>query len=156
GVRFFGIARGLFRYLERLASHQVTFRVLAALRVWFYAAVESQAPARLSRFRSGDLLGRVMSDVASLEHFYVRAVAPPLVALLVALLTVTLLAAYNPTLIWPVLLMQIAAGAGLPALTLRLGRGPGTRLAEGRGRLSQALVDGIQGVADLLAFGAAE
>ena len=156
GVRFFGIARGLFRYLERLASHQVTFRVLAALRVWFYAAVEPLAPARLSRFRSGDLLGRVMSDVASLDNFYVRAVAPPLVALLVALLTVTLLAAYSPALIWPVLLLQIAAGAGLPALTLRLGRGPGTRLAEGRGRLSQALVDGIQGVADLLAFGAAE
>ena len=40
GVRFFGIARGVFRYLERLASHQVTFRVLARLRVWFYAALE--------------------------------------------------------------------------------------------------------------------
>jgi len=156
GVRFFGIARGLFRYLERLASHQVTFRVLAALRVWFYAAVEPLAPARLSRFRSGDLLGRVMSDVASLDNFYVRAVAPPLVALLVALLTATLLAAYSPALVWPVLALQIMAGAGLPALTLRLGRGPGRRLAEGRGRLSQALVDGVQGVADLLAFGAGE
>ena len=156
GVRFFGIARGLFRYLERLASHQVTFRVLAALRVWFYAAVEPLAPARLSRFRSGDLLGRVMADVASLDNFYVRAVAPPLVALLVALLTATLLAAFDPALVWPVLVLQIAAGAGLPALTLRLGRGPGTRLAEGRGHLSQALVDGVQGVADLLAFGAGE
>ena len=156
GVRFFGIARGLFRYLERLASHQVTFRVLGALRAWFYAAIEPLAPAGLSRFRSGDLLGRAMSDVASLDNFYVRAVAPPLVAILVGLLTAILLGAYHPALIWPVLALQITAGVGLSLLTLRWGRGPGRRLAEGRGRLSQALVEGVQGVADLLAFGAGE
>jgi thiol reductant ABC exporter CydD subunit len=33
GVRFFGIARGVFRYLERLVSHNVTFRLLAKLRI---------------------------------------------------------------------------------------------------------------------------
>ncbi len=137
GVRFFGIARGLFRYLERLASHQVTFRVLGALRVWFYSAIEPLAPGRLSRFRSGDLLGRVMSDVAGLDNFYVRAVAPPLVAVLVGLLTTVLLAARSPALVWPVLTLQITAGVGLPLLTLRAGRGPGTRLTESRGRLSR-------------------
>jgi len=36
GVRFFGLSRGVFRYAERLVSHQVTFRLLAELRVWFY------------------------------------------------------------------------------------------------------------------------
>jgi len=46
-VRFFGIARGLFRYLERTTSHQATFRLLSRLRVWFYAALEPLAPARL-------------------------------------------------------------------------------------------------------------
>ncbi|NPA93145.1 MAG: hypothetical protein GXO56_05650, partial [Chloroflexi bacterium] len=35
GVRFFGIARGAFRYGERLVSHDTTFRVLTRLRVWF-------------------------------------------------------------------------------------------------------------------------
>ena len=35
GVRFFGISRGVFRYLERLVSHQTTFRLLARIRVWF-------------------------------------------------------------------------------------------------------------------------
>ena len=84
GVRFFGIARGVFRYLERLASHQVTFRVLARLRVWFYAALEPLAPARLLQYRSGDLLSRIVADIGTLENFYIRAVAPPLVAVLVA------------------------------------------------------------------------
>ncbi|MCA9992627.1 MAG: hypothetical protein KDE29_16680, partial [Anaerolineales bacterium] len=36
GVRFFGLSRGVFRYLERLAAHNTTFRVLARIRVWFY------------------------------------------------------------------------------------------------------------------------
>jgi ATP-binding cassette subfamily C protein CydC len=47
GVRFFGIGRAVFRYLERLVSHSVNFRLLAGLRVWFYAHLEPLAPARL-------------------------------------------------------------------------------------------------------------
>jgi ATP-binding cassette subfamily C protein CydC len=86
GVRFFGIARGFARYGERLASHDVTFRVLARLRVWFYAAVEPVAPARLTSERSGDLLSRVVGDINALENFYLRAVAPAAVAILTALL----------------------------------------------------------------------
>ncbi len=155
GVRFFGIARGVFRYLERLASHQVTFRVLAAIRVWFYAAIEPLAPAVLGRYSSGDLLARVLSDVGVLENFYVRAVSPPLVAVLIALLTAGLLASFNPALVLPVLALQAVAGIGLPVLTLWLGRGPSHDLTEGRGKLNQSLVDLVQGLADLLAFRAA-
>ena len=58
GVRFFGIARGIFRYLERYISHTVTFKLLAELRVYFYQAVEPLAPAGLWEYQSGDLLGR--------------------------------------------------------------------------------------------------
>src|SRR5512136_1036757 len=82
GVRFFGIARGVFRYLERYVSHQVTFRLLARLRVWFYEAIEPLAPARLMQHRSGDLLARVVADIETLENFYVRVIAPPVVAAL--------------------------------------------------------------------------
>src|SRR5512136_1913519 len=85
GVRFFGIARGVFRYLERYVSHQVTFRLLARLRVWFYEAVEPLAPARLMQYRSGDLLSRSVADIETLEHFYVRVIAPPIAAVLVGL-----------------------------------------------------------------------
>ncbi|NIV10204.1 MAG: thiol reductant ABC exporter subunit CydC, partial [Aliifodinibius sp.] len=45
GVRFFGLSRGIFRYLERLISHTVTFKLLSNLRVWFYEKVEPLAPA---------------------------------------------------------------------------------------------------------------
>ncbi|MFN7035063.1 MAG: thiol reductant ABC exporter subunit CydC, partial [Bellilinea sp.] len=58
GVRFFGISRAFLRYLERLVSHSVNFRLLAQLRVWFYSRLEPLAPAKLQDHRSGDILQR--------------------------------------------------------------------------------------------------
>ena len=132
GVRFFGIARGVFRYLERLASHQVTFRVLAAIRVWFYAAIEPFAPARLSRYESGDLLARVVSDVGTLENFYVRAVvATRWSRSCIALLTGVILAAFHPTLVLPVLALQ-AVGRNR-AVAADAAAGPPARASADRG-----------------------
>ena len=154
GVRFFGIARGGFRYLERLVSHGVTFRLLARLRVWFYRALEPLAPARLMQYRSGDLLARVVADIETLENLYLRVLAPPVVALLVALLAAFLMAAFDPGLALALLAFLLLAGVGLPVLTQRLARGTGRRLVGVRAELNSLLVDGIQGVADLLASGA--
>ncbi|MEW5867991.1 MAG: thiol reductant ABC exporter subunit CydD [Chloroflexota bacterium] len=156
GVRFFGIARGVFRYLERYWSHQVTFRLLARLRVWFYQALEPLAPARLLRYRSGDLLARILGDIALLENFYVRVLAPPLVALLVGLSVCAFIGSFDPRLGWALLVFWLAAGLGLPALFLWLGSGPGKQVVEQRAALSAALVDGVQGLADLLAFNQGE
>ena len=155
GVRFFGIARGVFRYLERLASHQVTFRVLARLRVWFYAALEPLAPARLMQYRSGDLLSRIVADIGTLENFYIRAVAPPLVAVLVAGLMWIFLGSFDPRLALAVIALMLLAGAGVPLLSQMLSRQPGRRVVSIRADLNAALVDGIQGTADLVAFSAA-
>ncbi|MCK5053471.1 MAG: hypothetical protein KAR65_04295, partial [Anaerolineales bacterium] len=77
GVRFFGIARGVFRYLERLQTHNTAFRLLARLRVWFYEHLEPLAPARLLTQRSGDLLSRIVADVETLQHFFLRVITPP-------------------------------------------------------------------------------
>ena len=112
GVRAFGIARGAFRYLERTVSHDVTFRLLARLRVWFYQALEPLAPARLMEYRSGDLLARIVADVETLENVYLRAIAPPVVAVLVALLATVLVGSFDPWLAVPLLFFLLSAGAG--------------------------------------------
>src|SRR5581483_9883733 len=98
GVRFFGIARAVFRYLERLVSHNVTFKLLGRLRVWFYEKLEPLAPARLMDYRAGDLLARIIGDVETLENFYVRVVSPPLTAILVAIGASIFLASNDPRL----------------------------------------------------------
>ena len=155
GVRFFGIARGVLRYLERLVSHNVTFRLLARLRIWFYTAFEPLAPARLMQFRAGDLLSRIVADVDALENFYVRVVAPPLVALVVTTGLGFYLAGFDIRLGQAFLLFSLLMGLGLPWLAQLLSREPGAQLSQQRADLHVLLVDGVQGLADLTAFGRA-
>ncbi|MBN1218334.1 MAG: thiol reductant ABC exporter subunit CydC [Anaerolineae bacterium] len=156
GVRFFGLSRGVFRYLERYVSHQVTFRLLARLRVWFYRRLEPLAPARLMRYHSGDLLARIVADIDSLEHFYVRVMAPLVVAGLVTVLMCVLLASFDLRLAVITLIFLLLAGMGIPLLTRLLSRGMGQRLMTTRAKLGAAQIDGIQGGADLLTTGRAD
>ena len=153
GVRFFGLVRGLLRYVERLATHQVTFRVLGRIRVWFYAAVEPLAPAGLAAYRSGDLLSRAVADVESLEQFYVRAVAPPLIAAAVTIAMWVFIGEFSRGAAAAWLLCYGVAGIVVPLIAHRLSRQPGRRVVALRAELHAALVDGIQGLADVIAFG---
>lgn len=155
-TRLFGISRAVFRYLERLVSHNVTFHLLARLRVWFYERLEPLAPARLMDYKSGDLLARVIGDVETLENFYVRVVSPSLTAVLVGLFTALFFASFYPTLAFVLIGFFLTLGLILPLLAQLVSRRPGGRLITQRADLQTQLVDGIQGLADLLAFGRAD
>lgn len=153
GVRFFGIARGLFRYGERYLSHYVNFSLLARLRVWFYDAVEPLAPARLQAQRSGDLLARVVADINTLQDFYGRVLAPPLVALVMGGVLWVFLSGFDVAFAATLAVFYSLAGIALPLLTYLLSRRLGAELVATRAALHTELVDGIQGLADLVAFG---
>lgn len=153
GVRFFGIARGIFRYLERLVSHNVTFRLLARLRVWFYEKLEPLAPARLMEYKSGDLLARVIGDVETLENFYVRVISPALTAVLIGITVSVFFAAFYLPIALVLIGFFITLGFMIPLLAQIISRKPGQRLIRQRAELQSQLVDGIQGLPDLLAFG---
>jgi ATP-binding cassette subfamily C protein CydC len=148
GVRFFGIARGLFRYLERYVSHEVTFRLLAKFRVWFYRAVEPLAPARLIQYKSGDLLTRVVADVESLQHIFVRVIAPLFVAIMISLLMWVLFGIFN--IIFSLLLMAffLIAGVGLPLLIRIPSNRIGRDLISLRSQLNTMAIDATQGMAE--------
>lgn len=153
GVRFFGITRGIFRYIERLISHEVTFRLLAQFRVWFYKSIEPLAPSRLARFKSGDLLSRLVADVESLQNFYVRVLAPPLTAFFVSLLMAMLFGVYSWQLSALLLLFLALAGIGVPLATHVLSRRRNEQLLRWQGEFSALLVESIQGMPDLLVYG---
>jgi len=153
GVRFFGISRGIFRYLERYLSHQATLQLLARLRIWFYKALEPLAPARLMSQHSGDLLARILGDIESLQNFYVRALAPPLTAIVAALTVCVFLSCFDPRLGLALALIMFAAGVGVPLLIRTVGKRTGRQFVALRAALNAALVDTVQGLADLLACG---
>ena len=152
GVRFFGISRGLFRYLERIVSHDVSFRLLSQFRVRFYSALEPLAPARLQQFHSGDLLTRLILGINTLENFYVRAIAPPFTALLVMIFSSIYFASYDPRLTIAICSFWIALGVGVPVLVHILNRKPGKEVIDQRTEMNNTLIDGIQGMSDLHVF----
>lgn len=152
GVRFFGLSRGVFRYLERLSSHETTFRILGRLRVWFYDVLEPLAPARLGGERSGDLLNRFVADIETLENFYVRVLAPPLVAGVVVIGSGLFMAGFDVRLSAVLLAALLLVGVGLTWLSLSLGRQPGKVLVEAKASLQAELVDTLQGLPDLLVY----
>ncbi|MBN8582216.1 MAG: thiol reductant ABC exporter subunit CydD [Anaerolineae bacterium] len=156
GTRFFGITRAIFRYLERLVSHDVTFRLLAKLRLWFYEKLEPLAPARLMNFRAGDLLARIIGDVETLENFYVRVVSPPLTAIVVGAFTAIFLASFYPLLAPVFLTFYLSLGLFLPILAQTTSRKSAEQTISLRADLQTNLVDGIQGMADLIAYGRAD
>lgn len=151
-VRFFGLARGVLRYLERVVSHHTTFRLLARLRVAFYTALEPLAPARLWQYHSGDLLARAVADVDALQNMYLRVIAPPLTALLTALALTGLLLCFDTVTALVALGFYVLGAAALPALAWWRAHGAGRGLVAQRARTQAALVDGIQGLADILVY----
>jgi ATP-binding cassette, subfamily C, bacterial CydC len=153
GVRFFAISRAALRYAERYVTHLATFRILTRLRVWFYRTIEPLAPARLMQYRSGDLLTRIVADIETLENFYLRAVIPPLAAVLVTLLGCAILSSFDVWLAVALMLFIVLTGVILPLASRWLSRQPAAELIATRAELNASLVDEVQGIADLLAYG---
>ena len=141
------------RYAERMVSHSLTFKLLADLRTWFYSRLEPLAPARLLRYRSGDLLSRIVKDVEELENAYLRIVSPVAVTAIISFLACLVFYVFDPALALLALGSLVATGVGVPLLVGRLARGLGRRQLELRAELNARIVDGVQGVQDLLAFG---
>lgn len=153
GVRLFALTRAGFRYAERYLTHLATFRILTALRVWFYRAIEPLAPARLQSLHSGDLLARIVADIGTLENFYVRVTIPPLVAVLVTVLACAILGVFDVWLALALLLFLLLTGVALPAASHWLSRQSAASVVEARAALHAAVVDTVQGMPDIVANG---
>jgi ATP-binding cassette, subfamily C, bacterial CydC len=155
-VRALSIGRGVFRYLERLASHDVAFRVLARVRVTIWRRLEALAPSGLALFRSGDLLARLISDVDATQDLFIRGVTPLLAAALVgggAVFVCLLILAPAGAVLAAGLLI---AGLVVPAAAAAVGRKAARAAAPARGHLAATMTDLFDGAADLQAFGAAD
>lgn len=155
-VRALGIGKGAFRYAERLASHDVAFRVLADVRVAIYRKLERLAPAGLGAFRSGDLLARLVSDVNATQDLFVRGIAPPATAVLVG----AGVTAGAFMLMVPAGLVLagglLVAGLAAPWLTAAVARRSAAATAPARGELAARFSAMIAGAADIHVLGARE
>jgi ATP-binding cassette, subfamily B, bacterial len=145
---------GVLHWLESWIAHDAAYRLLHDMRMDLYWKLESLAPAYLVRRRSGDLVSVATQDVELVEYFFAHTVAPAFVAILVPLAVLITLGAHGAALAF-VLLPFLALGLLSPIL----GRGRIDRLGaaarEASGAMNAHAVDSVQGLAELLAFGAA-
>jgi len=155
-VRALSIGRGVSRYLERLASHDVAFRVLSQVRVAIWRRLETLAPAGLALFRSGDLLARLISDVDATQDLFIRGIGPLLAAILVGGGAVTACLFILAPAAAVLAAGLLAGGIAVPLAGAAVARKAARAGAPARGRLAATVTDLLDGAADLHAFGAAD
>jgi ATP-binding cassette, subfamily C, bacterial CydC len=153
GVRFFGLARPIARYLERLAGHDVALRSLGAARARVYEVLERLSPAQLRGRRQGDVLASFVADVDSLQNLYLRGLLPPAVALVAAVGAVGLAAVILPQAAIVLGAGLLVAGVIVPFTTAALARRSAAIQAPTRGALSAELVETLAGAPELVAYG---
>jgi ATP-binding cassette, subfamily C, bacterial CydC len=155
-IRGLAMLRTGGRYLERLITHEATFRVLARLRVWFYEHLEPLAPARLQYYRGGDLLTRIRADIDSLDNLYLRVLAPSAAAIVTVLLLMLFLAWFSPHVAAANFTGLVLAGVVVPLIALRRCRAPGAQAVKLRGTLRADIADSVRGFGELLVYQALE
>lgn len=153
-TRTFGIGRAVFRYAERLVSHDAVLRMLADTRVAVYRRLERLAPAGLRDTRRGDLLSRLVADVDALQDYWLRWLLPAGVAVTVSAVTVGFTAWLLPEAGAVLAVGLLAAGAGVPLVTGAVARRAERRLAPARGALATRVTELLTGTAELTVAGA--
>ncbi|CAN3981782.1 thiol reductant ABC exporter subunit CydD [Kitasatospora purpeofusca] len=153
-VRAFGIGRSVFRYAERLVSHDAVLRALGTLRAAVHRRLAVLAPAALPAFRRGDLLSRLVADVDAVQDHYLRWRLPAAVAAVVSAAAALAMGAFLPAAGLVLGLGLLLAGLVVPVLTARWSAGAERRQAPARGRLATAVLDAFSGTAELTVAGA--
>ena len=156
GVRGAAITRTAGRYFERLVSHDATFRVLQHLRIHTFSKLLPLSPAGLARYRQGELLNRIVADVDTLDHLYLRIISP-LVGAFVVIMVVTIgLSVLDVTLACTLGGVMLLTLFIMPPVFYRAGKTTGQNLTHLRGQYRQQLTSWLQGQAELTIFGASD
>ncbi|WP_405760127.1 thiol reductant ABC exporter subunit CydD [Streptomyces sp. NBC_01420] len=153
-TRAFGIGRAVFRYAERLVSHDAVLRMLAELRVAVYRSLERIAPGGLRTTRRGDLLARLVADVDALQDYWLRWLLPAGTAVLVGAATVGFTGWLLPQAGLVLAAGLLLAGVGVPLVSGAFARRAERRLAPARADLATRITDLLGGTAELTVAGA--
>ncbi len=151
-IRAFAIVRILGRYAERLVGHEATLRFVAGLRPWLFERLERNAPAASDALRHGDVLTRLRADIDRLEQAFLRVVSPAVAAVLVLVPVLLFLWHHDGRMAALVGLAAIVAGVGLPWRLHRGNAATARRLVERTAGLNAALVEEVEGLAELAIY----
>ncbi|KTR27381.1 MULTISPECIES: thiol reductant ABC exporter subunit CydC [Exiguobacterium] len=143
------LTRAVSRYAERYYSHRATFTILSDIRTSFYRRLEPLAPGIFGKYRSGDLLARIVGDVESLQNTFLRVLYPPIVLLLVFFCTIFFVSFFSWTIAGLLLLGLILTGFLIPGWFAYREQRFARSVRVRRGDLSTEVTELFQGYRDL-------
>lgn len=153
GIRAFAVTRTAARYFERLVNHDTVLRLLSDLRGGVFRTLAGLPATEMTKLRGGELLNRLTNDIDRLDGLFLRSLAPTLIAGLSVVL-VTLLLMIGSIRVGLATGMTLA-GFGVLILMLAWRHGCITTdaLAKASAELRAGVIDHLQGLAELKAFG---
>ncbi|MEM5598117.1 thiol reductant ABC exporter subunit CydC [Niallia circulans] len=151
-VKLLGLVKAGAKYGERLSSHRATFTILSNLRVAFFEKLTPLIPQIFHKYRSGDLLARVVGDVESLQNFFLRVFYPPLVLLLVFVSTFLFTSFYSIAIALILLLGFFLTTIIIPALFYLKQVNIKGKVRQERGDLSTHITEMMYGFRELKLF----
>ena len=153
-LRGLGTARVLLRYMERLVTHDATFRALADLRVWFFRNLAHGGAGGLGFRQAGDMLARLVGDIEALDGLYLRIMVPLAGACLLFVVLVVAIGLHSILLALTIGALFAMAAFALPWMSARAAARSGAALADATGALRIAALDALTGLREVRAFGA--
>lgn len=148
-LKLFGFVKSVSRYFERIISHEATLTILNNLRMNFYDHLERLAPRIFTKYRSGDLLARIVGDVETLQNFFLRVFYPPIVTAIVFLTTILFTMFYSGWIAFVILISLILTTVIIPPLLMNSHAKVGMAKLKKRGELSTEATEFLYGYRDL-------
>jgi len=155
-TRAFGIGRPVFKYLERLKSHNWVLRVTSDLRTRLYKTLESDASFFTEHHKTGDIMGLLSEDISHLQNLYLRTIFPTVISYLLTIIASIALGVFNPSFGFIVFLLLFVEVFLVPLFSVSIESARRAYQKEVKSDLYVQLTDNILGVDDWVISGRKE
>ena len=152
-TRAFGIGRPVFKYLERLKSHNWVLRVTSDLRTRLYKTLESDASFFSEHHKTGDIMGLLSEDISHLQNLYLRTIFPTVISYLLTIIASIALGIFNPAFGFFVFLLLFIEVFLVPLFSVSIESARRAYQKSVKSDLYVQLTDNIMGVDDWVISG---
>jgi ATP-binding cassette subfamily C protein CydC len=151
-VRFFGISRGVFRYFERIISHDTTFRMLSYIRKWVYKSFNDSYSENNTKFKTGDVYTKIVNEVDVLKDFYLKGFYPFIIAVLTGILTAMFISYFNKTLGLIYIIGYTFSGFIFPIILFLFNNKLAEKESNIKKHINIILLDAIKGILEIQVY----
>lgn len=152
-TRAFGIGRPVFKYIERLMSHNWVLKVTSDLRTRLYKNLEGDASFFTEHHKTGDIMGLLSEDISHLQNLYLRTVFPAVISYLLTIVASLALGVFNPSFGFFVFLLLFVEVFLVPLISVTIESARRAYQKEVKNDLYIQLTDNILGVDDWVVSG---